>query len=164
MKKHNPKNKYFIAEIGVNHGANLKTALKCIKLAKEGGADAVKFQCYKAEKLSSKLAGSYWDKKVEAENSQLKLYKKLDKFGNYEYERLYKYCKKIKIDFIITPFDTDSINFFKNKVKYFKISSSDLTNIPLIEKIANTQKNVIISSGASNKKEIKFALNILKNN
>ena len=58
------KSKYFIAEIGVNHGADLKTAYKCIKLAKEGGADAVKLQCYKADKLASNLAGSYWDKSV----------------------------------------------------------------------------------------------------
>ncbi len=153
---------YFIAEIGVNHEADLKKAFKCIKDAKDGGAQAVKFQCYKAEKLASKYAGAYWDKKEEKENSQLKLYKKFDKFNQNDYLKIISYCKKLKIDFIVTPFDLDSINFFKNRVKYFKISSSDITNLPLIEKIADTKKPVILSTGASTKKEIKQAYKILK--
>lgn len=153
---------YFIAEIGVNHEANLKKAYKCIKDAKDGGAQAIKLQSYKAEKLASKYAGAYWDKKEEQENSQLKLYKKFDKFNYDDYEKIYNYCKKIKIDFIITPFDLDCIDFFKNKVKYFKISSSDITNLPLIEKIADTKKPVILSTGASNMSEIKRAYKILR--
>ena len=152
---------YFIAEIGVNHEANLKKAFKCIKDAKEGGAQAVKFQCYKAEKIASKYAGAYWDKKEESENSQLKLYKKFDKFGFKDYEKIISYCKKLKIDFIITPFDVDTINYFKTRVKYFKISSSDITNLPLLEKIADTRKPVILSTGASTKKEIQNAYKIL---
>ena len=153
---------YFIAEIGVNHEADLKKAFKCIKDAKDGGAQAVKLQCYKAEKIASKYAGAYWDKKEEKENSQLKLYKKFDKFEFKHYEKIVQYCKKIKIDFIITPFDTDTIDFFKTRIKYFKISSSDITNLPLIRKIANTKKPVILSTGASTKIEIKRAFNILR--
>ena len=105
----------------------------------KGGADAIKLQSYKAEKIASKYAKAYWDKKEEKENNQLKLYKRFDKFELNDYEKIIKYCKKIKIDFIITPFDTDTINFFKDKVKYFKISSSDITNFPLIEKICKTK-------------------------
>lgn len=153
---------YFIAEIGVNHEAKLKTAFKCIKDAKDGGANAIKLQSYKAEKIASKFAGAYWDKKAEKENSQLKLYKRFDKFNDEDYLKIIKYCKKIKIDFIITPFDIDCVDFFKDKVKYFKISSSDITNLPLIEKIANTKKPIILSTGASNKFEIERAFNILK--
>ncbi len=153
---------YFIAEIGVNHEANLKKAFKCIKDAKDGGAQAVKLQCYKAEKIASKYAGAYWDKKEESENSQLKLYKKFDKFEFKDYDKIINYCKKLKIDFIITPFDLDTIDYFKTKVKYFKISSSDITNLPLIKKIADTRKPVILSTGASTKKEIKNAYDILK--
>ena len=153
---------YFIAEIGVNHEADLKKAYKCIKDAKDGGAQAVKLQCYKAEKLASKYAGAYWDKKEEKENSQLKLYQKFDKFNFQDYQKIINYCKKIKIDFIITPFDLDSVNFFKNKVKYFKISSSDITNLPLIKKVADTRRPVILSTGASTKTEIKKALDVLK--
>ena len=108
---------YFIAEIGVNHEADLKKAFKCIKDAKDGGAQAVKFQCYKAEKLASKYAGAYWDKKEEKENSQLKLYKKFDKFNQNDYLKIISYCKKLKIDFIVTPFDLDSIINVKAKFR-----------------------------------------------
>ena len=155
-------NPYFIAEIGVNHEAKIPLAKKLINDAKKGGADAIKLQCYKAEKLVSKYAEAYWDKKEEKENSQLKLYKKFDKFEQKDYLKLINYCKKIKIDFIVTPFDLDSVDFFKNKVKFFKISSSDITNYPLIEKIAATKKPIILSTGASTMNEIKSALSIIK--
>ena len=154
---------YFIAEIGVNHEANIKLAKKIILDAKMSGADAVKLQAYKAEKLASKYAKAYWDKKEESETSQLKLYKKFDKLTNSDYDEIISYCKKIKIDFIITPFDLDCVDFFKNKVKSFKISSSDITNFPLIEKVAKTGKPLILSTGASNMKEIKNVLKFLKN-
>tara|TARA_B100001057_G_scaffold500955_2_gene619213 strand:+ start:5992 stop:6999 length:1008 start_codon:yes stop_codon:yes gene_type:complete len=153
---------YFIAEIGVNHEAKISLAKKIILDAKKGGADAVKLQCYKAEKIASKYAKSYWDKKAEKEESQLKLYKKFDKFNNKHYQEIVNFCKKIKIDFIITPFDLDSVNFFKDKVKYFKISSSDITNYPLIEKISATKKPIILSTGASSINEIENAIKLIK--
>ena len=153
---------YFIAEIGVNHEAKISLAKKIILDAKQGGAHAVKLQSYKAEKLASKYAKAYWDKKEEKEENQLKLYKRFDGFNDKDYLQLIRYCKKIKIDFIITPFDTDSINFFKDKVKFFKISSSDITNYPLIEKIAATKKPIILSTGASTMKEIDAAFNLIK--
>ena len=155
-------NIYFIAEIGVNHEANLKKAYRHILFAKKGGAQAIKLQSYKAEKIVSKYAKAYWDKNEENENSQLKLYKKYDGFNEKEYSKIYKYCKKIKIDFIITPFDLDTIKFFQNKVKYFKISSSDITNFPLIKKISNTNKPIIISTGASSKKEVSNAIKLIE--
>ena len=85
---------YFIAEIGVNHEANLSLAKKIILDAKKGGADAVKLQSYKAEKIASKYAKAYWDKKEEKEENQLKLYKRFDKFGNVEYQKIIDYCKQ----------------------------------------------------------------------
>ena len=129
---------------------------------KKGGADAVKLQSYKAEKIASKYAKAYWDKKEEKEDNQLKLYKRFDKFENSDYQKIINYCKKIKIDFIITPFDLETINFFKNKVKYFKISSSDITNFPLIEKIAKTKKPIILSTGASSSFEIHSAVKLIR--
>ena len=111
------KKPYFIAEIGVNHEAKISLAKKIILDAKKGGADAVKLQCYKAEKLASKYAKAYWDKKEEKEINQLKLYKRFDKFENKDYLKLINYCKKIKIDFIITPFDIQSVDFFKSFTK-----------------------------------------------
>lgn len=155
---------YFIAEIGVNHEANISLAKKIILDAKEGGADAVKLQCYKAEKIASTHAKSYWDKKEERENNQLELYKRFDKFNKNDYQILINFCKKIKIDFIITPFDLDVVNFFKDKVKFFKISSSDITNYPLIEKISLTKVPIILSTGASSLDEIKKAIKLIKKN
>ena len=156
------KNPYFIAEIGVNHEAKIKLAKKLIRDAKDGGANAIKLQCYKAEKIASKYAKAYWDKKEEIENNQLKLFKKFDKFNEKDYFEIYKYCKKIKIDFIVTPFDLEIVNFFSNKVKYFKISSSDLTNHLLIEKIAKTMVPIILSTGASTIPEISSALKLIR--
>ena len=156
------KDIYFIAEIGVNHEANLQKAYDHIISAKKGGAQAIKLQSYKAEKIVSKHAKAYWDKKEEKENSQLKLYKRYDGFNEDDYYKIYKFCKKIKIDFIVTPFDLDTIDFFKNKVKYFKISSSDITNFPLIKKIAKTKVPVILSTGASNKNEVKNAVKLIE--
>ena len=156
------KNPYFIAEIGVNHEAKIKLAKKLIRDAKDGGANAIKLQCYKAEKIASKYAKAYWDKKENIENNQLKLFKKFDKFNEKDYFEIYKYCKKIKIDFIVTPFDLEIVNFFSSKVKYFKISSSDLTNHLLIEKIAKTMVPIILSTGASTIPEISSALKLIK--
>ncbi len=156
------KDIYFIAEIGVNHEAKIESALKHILDAKKGGAQAVKLQVYKAEKIVSKFAKSYWDKSVEKEESQLKLYRKLDGFDYSDYKKIYNYCKKINIDFLITPFDLSVIDFFKNKVKFFKISSSDITNYPLLKKVASTKKKVILSTGASSMIEIENAIKILK--
>lgn len=153
---------YFIAEVGVNHNANLQLALKSIDLAKIGGANAVKFQAYKAEKIASKYANAYWDQKKENEKSQINLFKKYDKFEFLDYKKLSQYCNKKKIDFILTPFDVDSIKYFKSIVSSFKISSSDITNFPLIHEVAKTKIKLILSTGASNIKEIDSAIKIIE--
>jgi len=149
---------YIIAEIGVNHGCSIEKAKKMIRLAKKNGASAAKFQTYKSEMIASKHSPAYWDLKKEKTKSQFQLFKKYDKFNEKDYKSLYNFCKKIKIDFLSTPFDTKSVDFLKNLVSVFKISSSDITNVELLKKIAKTKKPVILSTGASNYREIKFAL------
>ena len=160
------KNKvpYIIAEIGVNHECSMKMAKELILSAKKGGAQAVKFQTYKAEKIVKKNSKAYWDLKKEKTKNQYELFSKLDKFDLDDYKKLYQYSKKIKIDFLSTPFDLESVDFLKSLVPAFKISSSDINNFPLIRKIADTKKPVILSTGASNIKEIKRAVNILSKN
>ena len=153
---------YIIAEIGVNHECSIKVAKKLILLAKRGGADAAKFQTYKAEKIVKKNSKAYWDLKKEKTKSQFELFSKLDKFQPEDYKNLALYCKKLKIDFLSTPFDLESVSFLNPLVPLFKISSSDITNIPLIKKIANCRKPVILSTGASNIDEIKSAVKILR--
>jgi sialic acid synthase SpsE len=152
---------YVIAEIGVNHGGSLTLAKKMIRLAKKGGADAAKFQSYKAETLASKQSPSYWDIKKEKTRSQFELFKKYDVFSKIDYIKLAKYAKKINIDFISTPFDDEAVEYLNPLVPFFKISSSDITNIPLLKKIANKRKPVVLSTGASSIDEIKNALKIL---
>ena len=90
---------YIIAEIGVNHEGKLSQALELIDLAKEGGADAAKFQTYKAEKLASKYSPAYWDTKKEPTLSQFELFKKYDSFTEKDYKKLANHCEDINIDF-----------------------------------------------------------------
>ena len=91
---------YIIAEIGVNHEGSLEKAYELIRLAKEGGGDAVKFQAYKAETLAAKESPAYWNLSREPTTSQYELFKKYDSFGEREYELLGDYCKKIDIGFL----------------------------------------------------------------
>ena len=155
---------YIIAEIGVNHECSIKMAKKMIYLAKKGGADAAKFQTYKAELITSKFAKGYWDTKKEKIKNQFQLFKKYDLFEKKHYQELSDYCKKIKIEFMSTPFDIEAVDMLDKLVRFYKISSSDITNFPLLKKIASKKKPVILSTGASTLKEIKQALNCLKKN
>jgi len=145
---------YFIAEVGVNHENSLIKAKKLIFLAKKGGADGVKFQTYKAEKIACKTSPYYWDIKKIPVKSQYKLFKKFDKFGYKEYKILKTYCDKLKIDFLSTPFDLDSVDYLDKLVPFFKIASADLTNYPLIKKICSKKKPIVLSTGASTINEI----------
>ena len=152
---------YFIAEAGVNHEGSLKDAKKLIDSAKSGGADAIKFQTYKANKIASKNSPHYWDLKKEKTKSQYDLFSKFDSFDKKHYKILYNYCKKKKIEFMSTPFDIDAVNFLNPYLNVFKISSSDITNFPLIDEIRKKKKPIILSTGASNLAEIKDALKLI---
>ena len=153
---------YFIAEVGVNHENNLTRAKRLIYLAKKGGADGVKFQTYKAEKLACKASPYYWDIKEVPVNTQYKLFKKFDKFGPKEYKILKKYCDKLKIDFLSTPFDLEAVNYLNKLVPFFKVASADLTNYPLIRKICAKNKPIVLSTGASKLEEIQNTINFIK--
>ena len=156
------KDPYLIAEIGVNHEGDLDLAKKLIDQAKEGGADAAKFQSYKANKLASKHSPSYWDNSKESTKSQYELFKKYDNFSEKDYYDLYEHCKNVKIDFLSTPFDEEAINFLDPLVSFFKIASADITNVPFLRQIASKNKPIILSTGASYLSEIENAINIIK--
>ena len=117
---------FIIAEAGVNHEGDIDLAYRLIDEAKEGGADAIKFQSYKADKIASKDSPAYWDLKKEPSTSQYKLFKKYDKFWKNEFDLLKKYCDKQEIEFLSTPFDTESANFLNDLMDIFKISSSSI--------------------------------------
>jgi N-acetylneuraminate synthase len=155
---------YVIAEIGVNHEGSLDQAKQLIEQAKAGGADAAKFQSYKAGLLASRKSPSYWDVTKESTRSQYELFKKFDGFEPQDYEELALHCKKVDLDFMSTPFDDSAIEFLDPLVSVFKVASSDITNFPLLKLVAGKAKPVLLSTGASNMDEIDHAINILMEN
>ncbi len=154
-----------IAEAGVNYYdiavqediTPLEAAkLMCMKAA-EAGAHAIKFQSYKAETLTVKDSPSYWDTMEEAATSQYELFKRYDSFGENEYRQLAACCKEEGIDFCSTAFDLESADYLEPLMDIYKISSSDLTNLPFIKYQASKGKPMIVSVGASDLNEIKLA-------
>ncbi|WP_409200565.1 N-acetylneuraminate synthase family protein [Methanobrevibacter sp. DSM 116169] len=165
------KKPFLIAEIGVNYYdiaikedlSPFDAAKLMIKEAQKVGIDAVKFQSYKAETLASKNSPAYWDLEEESTTSQYELFKKFDSFSYDDYKALASYCNELGIVFLSTPFDYESIDYLNELMDYYKISSSDLTNIPFIEKIATKDKPILLSTGASTLKEIKLAVDTIEN-
>lgn len=153
---------YVIAEIGVNHGGSLDLAKRLIELAHEGGADAAKFQTYKAGTLASKHSPSYWDTRKEPTRSQYELFKKYDAFGPAEYQALARHCQSVGIDFVSTPFDAAAVDFLDPLMPFYKIASADLTNTPFLRQVAGKGKPVLLSTGASTLGEIDTAVATLR--
>jgi len=161
---------FIIAEIGVNYYdiakrdqiEPLKAAKKMISAAAEAGADAVKFQTYKAEKLASRYSPAYWDTTKEPTKSQYELFKKFDFFGEKEYRELARFSKKNNVVFLSTPFDFEAVDMLDKMIPLFKISSSDITNIPFIRYIAQKQKPIFLSTGASTINEIDDAVKTIE--
>jgi sialic acid synthase SpsE len=152
---------YVIAEIGVNHEGSMDQAKRLIDQARKGGADAAKFQSYKAGTLASKHSPSYWDTSKEPTRSQYALFQKYDSFGPDEYRALAEHCRQAGIDFLSTPFDDAAIEFLDPLVSFFKIASADLTNIPFLRKVAAKGKPVVLSTGASTLGEVDIAVEAL---
>lgn len=158
------KNPFVIAEAGVNHLCSFVLANRLIKGAKQAGANAIKFQSYKAKDLCVKNAPRFWDwdGEVEKGGSQFDSYSLLDGFGKKEYSKLKDMCEKVDIEFMSTPFDHDAVDYLDELgVRIYKIASCDITNFPLIEHIAEKQKIVMLSTGASNLDEISEAVELI---
>ena len=149
---------YIIAEAGVNHEGSMDTAKRLVDEAKEGGADAIKFQTYKADTLASKHSPAYWDTNKEPTRSQHELFSKHDKFWKTEMVALKEYCDKVGIEFMSTPFDIESAIFLNDLMSVYKISSSDITNKPFIQFLCSFNKPIILSTGASELWEIQEAV------
>lgn len=155
---------YIIAEAGVNHNGDIEIAKKLIYKAKEIGADAVKFQTFKSEKLVSYDASKadYQIRNTKEAETQLDMLKKLELTYD-QFIILAQYATDLGIDFLSTPFDLDSVDFLsKLNMKYWKIPSGELTNKPYLEAISNTRKPIIISTGMSNLDEIEETLNLFR--
>lgn len=150
---------FIIAEAGVNHNGSFSLAKKMIAAAKKAGADAVKFQTFKADNLATATAPKAdYQKKRDSGKTQLDMLKKLE-LSDSEFMRLKAYCGKIGIMFLSTPFDMESAKFLDRiGMKAFKISSGDLTNIPLLSQVAKYKKPIILSTGMATMEEVKEAV------
>lgn len=154
---------YIIAEAGVNHEGSMDIAKRLIDEAAEGGADAIKFQTYKAETLASRDSPAYWDTTKEPTKTQYELFKRHDSFWKNEFEALKLYCDQVGITFLSTPFDMESASFLNDLMDVFKISSSDITNKPFIHYICGFNKPVLLSTGAAAFYEIAEAVGWIQN-
>jgi len=154
---------FIIAEAGVNHNGDVELAKKMVDVAKEAGADVVKFQTFSAEKLVTKDASmaSYQSKNTGIEQSQQEMLKKLEL--NYEdFDELKKYCDKKEIIFLSTPHTEDAADYLDRLLPAFKIGSGDLTNIPYLEKIAKKGKAMILGTGMGTLDEVQYAVNTVR--
>lgn len=160
----NNKRTLIIAEAGVNHNGDIELAKKLIDVAVESGADVVKFQTFKANKLASKFAiqADYQIKNTGNCESQVLMLKRLELKYEDHFE-LIQYCSKLGIEFLSTAFDSESLNFLVNELKLnkLKIPSGELTNAPLMLEHARTGCNLIVSTGMANLAEIETALGVI---
>ena len=155
---------FIIAEAGVNHNGDVNLAKKLIDIAKEAGADAVKFQTFKAENVVTKSAGKaeYQKEPTGAEESQYEMIKKLE-LSEEDFKDLFAYAREKEIIFLSSPFDKGSVDLLDELgVPAFKIPSGEITNFPLLKHIAR-KKPIILSTGMSTLGEIEEALEVIRN-
>ena len=154
------KKVFIIAEAGVNHNGNLDIARKLVDVAAEAGADAVKFQTFRAEKLARENTprADYQIKNTGSTESQFEMLNNLQ-LRTDDYALLWEHCQGNNIEFMSTPFDEESADLLDQLgMQKFKIPSGELTNLPLIRHIAKKEKEIILSTGMSTLGEIEAAV------
>lgn len=160
MKNHT----YIIAEAGVNHNGSHEMACQLVDIAKEAGADAVKFQTYNTDLLVTKEAkqAEYQTHNLGVTTSQYEMLKKLE-LSYEEFQKLSTYCDVQNIEFLSTPFDSGSVDFLVDNIhiKTIKIPSGELTNSPFIHYIATKRLPIILSTGMATMEEIHDALSFI---
>ena len=157
-----------IAEAGVNHNGSIKIAKQLVDKAAEAGADVIKFQTFKAEKLVSKSAkqAEYQKKNIgnESDDSQYNMLKKLE-LSEQDHQILIDYCQQKGIKFFSTAFDLESIDYLHSlNLGLWKIPSGEITNYPYIKKIAQFGEPVILSTGMCELDDVSAAMNVLLDN
>ncbi len=149
---------FVVADAGVNHENDINIAKRMIDDVARAGADAIKFQTYKAEKIASRNSPAYW----QTGETQYEYFRKYDKFGEEDYCELAEHAKEKNVIFMSTPFDLEAVDFLDELVPLFKVSSSDITNIPFIRYIAKKGKPIFLSTGASTIGEINDAVTAIE--
>lgn len=153
---------FIIAEAGVNHNGDMKLAKKLIDEAKKSGADAIKFQVFKTEKLVSKnTALASYQRENTKTRSQYDMLKKYE-LSESQFRQLFQYCIKKKIIFLASAFDSESAKFLDGmNIKAFKIGSGELTDFQFLELVAKFKKPIIMSTGMSTLDEVKEAVEVI---
>ena len=155
---------FIIAEAGVNHNGNLETAYQLVDAAVAAGADAVKFQTFKAENLVTPHAGkaAYQKTATDTDENQLTMLKRLELKYELHFQLL-AYCQKLGIEFLSTAFDFESLDFLVRElgVETLKIPSGEITNGPFLLAHAQTGKQIILSTGMATLGEVETALGVL---
>lgn len=158
---------FIIAEAGVNHNGSLKRAREMVIKARESGADAIKFQTFKSEKLVSTFAekAAYQIENTgSADESQLEMVKKLE-LSFDDFREIQAFSKEKGIQFLSTPFDLESIDFLNQlEMPFWKLPSGEVTNYPYLVKIAQTHKDIVMSTGMCTLDEIGEAFAVLREN
>lgn len=162
-----PKGKpYFIADIAANHDGSLERAYKLIELAKEAGADAAKFQNFKAKTIVSKKGfetlGKQLSHQANWKKSVYEVYEDASIDPNWT-KLLKKKCDEVGIEYMTSPYDFESVDLVEPYVNAYKIGSGDITWNEIIDYIAKKQKPVLLATGASNFKDVKRAMDIIQN-
>lgn len=153
-----------IAEAGVNHNGSVALAKQMVDAAKEAGANYIKFQTFIPKKLVSKFAekADYQKETTGSGESQLEMLEKLA-LTQKDFTELNRYCREKQIGFLSTPFDLDSIEFLDTfDMDFWKLPSGEITNLPYLEKIGQTRKPVVMSTGMSSLQEVKDAAAVLR--
>jgi sialic acid synthase SpsE len=147
-----------ILEAGVNHEGDINQAISLVNEAAKSGADYIKFQTYTAERLAAPNSPSYWNLDDEPTISQRKLFSKFDGFNKSDYFKLSNHARKMGIGFMTTCFDEIWVDELESVISLYKIASADITNLALVKHVANKQKPILLSTGASTFTEIERAL------
>ena len=155
---------FFIAEAGVNHNGNVENAKRLVDIAADAGADAVKFQTFRAQELASSAApkATYQEDHNGADESQLEMLKRLE-LSTEDFQEIEKHARLRGIIFLSTPFDAESVDMLDHlRIPAFKIPSGEITNWPLLEHIAAKNKPVILSTGMSYLSEVEQAIGVIR--
>jgi N,N'-diacetyllegionaminate synthase len=155
---------FIIAEAGVNHNGSLDLALQLIEAAKASGADAVKFQTFRADRLATRGAqkATYQERTTARTESQFEMLRRLE-LDAVAHEKLIGHCKHLGIQFLSSPFDMDSADLLATMgVALFKVPSGEITNLPFLHHIASKGRPVLLSTGMSTLGEVEEAVEVLK--
>lgn len=156
---------YIIAEAGVNHNGKVELARKLIDAAKAAGADAVKFQTFKTEKILTRNTSmaTYQQANLKSDDTQYQMVKALE-LSYQDFAGLQQYAAAIGIDFLSTPDEVDSLNFLSDTLALplIKIGSGEVTNLPFLRQIAAKNKPMVLSTGMSTLGEVERAVQVIR--